>query len=217
MERLVFLFRISLAAFVAVLLLYVLLYPLKARAQVPPGAEPWKREITRQTRLEWGLDAPIATFAAQIEQESAFRADARSAAGAMGIAQFMPATAKWLAGAYSALGPADPLNPTWAIRALARYDLHLFARVRAANDCEQMAFALSAYNGGEKYRDRGIALCSNDDEELCDPSRWFGNVELVDDGRSLAAWKENRGYPTRILLVREPSYLKAGWGRGMCE
>lgn len=184
-----------------------------ARAQAPELAAKWKRDLIRQTRLEWGLDAPVATFAAQIEQESGFRPDARSPAGAIGIAQFMPATAAWIAGTYATLGPADPMNPAWALRALARYDLHLFERVtKAMNDCERMAFALSAYNGGEKFRDRGRAMCAGE----CDPSRWFGHVEWVHDGRDGGAWLENRGYPVRILWVREPVFVAAGWGRGMC-
>lgn len=191
----------------------ILLLPLSARGGVPSEASRWKHELTRQARLEWGLGAPVATFGAQLQVESGFRPDARSPAGALGLAQFMPATAAWLAGAYSALGPSDPLNPVWALRAMTRYDLYLYERVAAVNACERMAFALSAYNGGERYRDRAIALCSAD----CDPTRWFGNVELVDDGRSVAAWQENRAYPLKILFVREPEYVAAAWGRGMCE
>lgn len=205
---------IIVAAFLALFLVFALFQARAAHAQdVPAAAAKWKRDIVRQTRIEWGLDAPVATFAAQIEQESGFRHDARSPVGALGIAQFMPATATWIAGAYSALGPADPLNPQWAIRAMARYDLHLYERIpAAANDCERMAFVLSAYNGGERFRDRGIAKCSGD----CDPQRWFGNVELVDDGRAPAAWRENRGYPFGILYLRQPRYVIDGWGRGMC-
>lgn len=212
-----FYFRVVLYGVAAVAFAVLLLLPLKAMGvEVPAAANRWKHELTRQTRLEWGLGAPVATFAAQVQQESGFRPDARSPVGALGIAQFMPATATWIAGAYDALGPSDPLNPTWALRAMARYDLHLFERVRTAvNDCERMAFTLSAYNGGEKFRDRGINACAATPD--CNPTRWFSNVELIDDGRSPAAWGENRGYPLNILLVREPAYVAAAWGKGMCQ
>lgn len=185
----------------------------EAFAQVPAEARRWKHEVTRQARVEWGIDAPVAAMGAQIQQESAWRPDARSPVGASGLAQFMPATAKWLAGAYSALGPADPDNPAWAIRAMARYDRLLYERVPAADECERMAFALSQYNGGSKYFDRARRLCSGD----CDASRWFGNVELVDDGRSAGAWAENRGYPERILVELEPRYAGEGWPGEACQ
>lgn len=218
-ERVVFALRIAgiaIFALVAVLIVFIfvaLLAPTPASAQIPPEAAQWKRELTRQARMEWGLEAPVATFAAQIQQESAFNPQARSYVGARGLAQFMPATAAWISTGNPALVGGDPTDPVWAMRALASYNLFLFARVAAANDCEGMAFALSAYNGGEKYRDRGIARCTG----ACNPVRWFDHVEKVDDGRSPSAWKENRGYPKRILKTLEPNYVRAGWGRGMCE
>lgn len=212
-ERAIFFMRITVYGILSVLMAYALLAPLDARGQVPLEAQQWKRELTRQSRLEWGLDAPVATFGAQIQQESSWRTDARSPVGARGLAQFMPATAEWISGAYEALGPADPLNPIWAIRAMARYDRLLYDRVSAHDGCEQMAFALSQYNGGSKFFDRARAACEKD----CDPSRWFGSVEYVDDGRSPGAWFENRDYVSKVLLEREPAYLAGGWFPGVCS
>lgn len=129
----------------------LLSFSCDARAQVPRDAEKYRRDIVRNARLVWGLDAPIADFAAQIQQESAFREDARSYVGAEGLAQFMPSTAKWIAGAYPELGQAQPLSPAWALRAFVRYDKHLWDRTVAATDCDRMAMTLSAYNGGQGY------------------------------------------------------------------
>lgn len=194
----------------AILALLGMLAPSLVCGQVPDVAKRWQRDLTRQTRLEWGLDAPVATFAAQVETESNFRTDARSPVGALGLAQFMPATAKWISGANSALAADEPLNPQWALRALAAYDRYLWLRQPlAATDCDRAAFMLSGYNGGE------TALAREQDTCLtfgCDPDRWWGQVELM-RGRGAAAWRENRNYPKRIR-AREPVY--ASWGRGLC-
>lgn len=188
----------------------------EADAQVPRAAEKYRREIVRNARLVWGLDAPIADFAAQIEQESAFVADARSRAGAEGLAQFMPATATWIAGVYaSELGPAAPRNPAWALRAFVRYDRHLWDRMLAATDCDRMAMTLSAYNGGAGYvsKDQADAVRVG-----VDPLRWFGAVETIRTrGRSDANWTENRNYPKRILRTLAPRYKAAGWGQSTCR
>lgn len=189
---------------------------ITAAAQVPRDAEKYRREITRNARLVWGLDAPIADFAAQVEQESAWRENARSAVGAQGLTQFMPATASWLAGVYhDELGDAQPQNAAWALRAFIRYDRHLWDRVLAATDCDRMAMTLSAYNGGPGYvtRDQTDAALAG-----VDPLRWFDAVETVKTrGRSEANWRENRGYPKRILRTLAPRYINAGWGGSTCK
>lgn len=191
----------------------VLLLCSQAGAQVPRDAEKYRRDITRNARLVWGLDAPVATFAAQVEQESAFREDAKSYVGASGLAQFMPATAKWISGVYPDLDPPAPQNPAWALRALVTYDRHLWERVGGADDCQRMAKTLSAYNGGPGWVTRDERLAA---ERGLDPSLWFGSVETVNAGRSPANWKENRGYPRRILQTIAPRYVAAGWGNSPC-
>jgi len=185
-----------------------------AKAQIPDAAVKHRAELTRNARAVWGLDAPVATFAAQIHQESAWRPGAVSQVGAEGMAQFMPATASWIAGIYPrTLGAAAPYNPSWAMRALVQYDAWLHQRIRAASPCERLAFVLSAYNGGLGWVDRDKKLASG---KGLDPLVWFGSVERVNAGRSAVNWQENRNYPQRILLHHEPLYIAAGWGRGVC-
>ncbi|MCC6195699.1 MAG: transglycosylase SLT domain-containing protein [Burkholderiales bacterium] len=187
---------------------------LQVAAQIPTEAERWRNTLTRNARMELGLEAPVAMLAAQVHQESGWRPDARSYVGALGMSQFMPATATWLAGAYEHLGPADPLNPVWALRGMVVYDGHLFDRVRAANVCERWAKALSAYNGGLGYIAKDERLAKS---KGLDPLRWFGHVETVNAVRRPSAWQENRGYPRRILRELEPRYIAAGWGMGACR
>lgn len=105
------------------------------------------------------LSALVADFAAQLHQESGWRPDAISPAGAQGLAQFMPATADWISQLIPMLSSREPFNPAWAIRALVSYDRWLWQRVSAASDCERMAMTLSGYNGGLGWSTTGQAAC----------------------------------------------------------
>lgn len=82
---------------------------------------------------------PAGLLGRLIQQESHFRSDiitgaTRSPVGALGIAQFMPATAKMLG--------IDPLNPAQAINGAGRYLASLY---RQTHDWRQ---AVAAYNWG---------------------------------------------------------------------
>lgn len=89
--------------------------------------------VAVSTAQKYGLDPVM--FAAQIEQESGWNPNAKSKAGARGIAQFMPATAK-------EMGLTNPLDPVSAIDAAARY----MAKLRDELGSEDLA--RQAYNGG---------------------------------------------------------------------
>lgn len=196
----------------------VLLIALSIAAQawagvIPPQAERYRALLIREARVVWGMDAPVATFAAQIHQESMWRADAVSRAGAQGLAQFMPATARWLPSVAPRTGDPLPLNPSWSIRAMLEYDRWLYQRIPAAPVCDRWAMTLSAYNGGLGWLRRDRALAA---EYGLDSSRWE-HVKLVNAGRSAASYRENRGYPDRILNRWTPVYRAAGWGRGACD
>lgn len=79
-------------------------------------------------------DISPAILAAQIEQESSFRPNAVSSAGAIGISQFMPETARSLG--------IDPFNTSQAIDAMARLDADYVKRFGSITE------ALEAYNVG---------------------------------------------------------------------
>ena len=169
--------------------------------EIPRDAQQYRRDLTRNARMIWGLDAPVATFAAQIHQESGWRPDARSAY-AHGLAQFTPDAAEWISGLDPALANSDTGNPVWALRALVRYDAWLYARVpgfRNAAPCPRMALALRGYNGGLGYLLR--------EAKAGKPCEAF---------RSAASCRENLAYPQRILTRYEPIYVRAAWGEGSC-
>lgn len=187
--------------------LAIALMLVQALALAEPRASlSYRADLIRSARFVWGLDAPIPSFAAQIHQESGWRPDAQSAFAA-GLTQFTPATAEWISGAYpNELGEGQPFNPKWAIRALVRYDRHLWERNVAATDCDRMAFVLAAYNGGNGWvnKDRRLTKAKGGD-----PLRWWGHVEKYSP-RATWAYKENRDYPRKILYKWQPIY--AGWG-----
>ncbi len=189
------------------------LVTLAQAAEIPREALAHRSTLVRAARAEWGLGAPVAVMAAQVHQESRWRADAVSPVGAQGLAQFMPATARWLPEVAPQTGTPEPWNPGWALRALAAYDLWLWRRVEAADDCNRWALTLSAYNGGLGWVRRDAALAR---AHGLDPLRWWGQVEAVNAGRGPAAWRENRTYPRRIMLHLTPLYAAAGWGQGVC-
>ena len=66
-----------------------------AQAQVPAAAARYRLTLLREAHGQWGLDAPVAAFAAQVHQESGWNPQAVSRVGARGLAQFMPATTLW--------------------------------------------------------------------------------------------------------------------------
>lgn len=186
---------------------------LAAGAFIPAEAWRYRAELTRAVHVTWGLQGPVADFAAQIHQESGWRPHAVSRVGAQGMAQFMPATAAWWCDLHGmTLAECQPRHPTWAIRALVGYDHWLWMRVEGAADaCERMAFTLRGYNGGETRLGRERRACA---AAGCDAAKNFGHVERFNAGRSTANWRENTDYPRRILHTLAPRY--AGWGVRSC-
>ena len=181
-----------------------------ALAQVPPAAQQHKRTLTRVAHSEWGLNAPVAVFAAQVHQESAWRTNALSHVGAQGLAQFMPATARWWCGATgTAAADCQPTNPTWAMRSLVGYDKWLYDRAPAHyTPRDRMWVALRAYNGGLGHWQREAASTG-----LAQPSRAQVDAACGKARRAAVHCAENLGYPHRILVVLQPRY--AAWGPGL--
>lgn len=112
-----------------------------------PGAVP----ATYEPLVEkWGSLCPTLTpplLAAQLYQESGWNADARSGAGADGIAQFIPGT--WAAHGIDANGDgkADIWDPEDAIPSAATYDCELARDVKSVPG-DATDNMLAAYNAG---------------------------------------------------------------------
>lgn len=185
--------------------------PAAKRGTVPALSAAYRLKIERAVSAEFGLVAPIAVVAAQLQQESGFNPKAQSPY-AMGLAQFTPSTAKWLPTVCPHLGAFDPWNADQSIQAAACYDAWLHRNVRSyASNCDRIAFMLSDYNGGTKWRLRDQAVAA---KAGADSTIWFGSVETA-RSRGAAAHKENRAYVRRILKVLMPIYVAEGWPGGV--
>ena len=90
------------------------------------------RNLAYQTAQKYGLDPDM--FVRQIQAESAFNPAAVSSAGAIGLGQLMPATAKELG--------VDPTDPVQNLEGAARYMKQQLDRFG------DPALALAAYNAG---------------------------------------------------------------------
>jgi len=163
--------------------------------------------LLRAAQTEWGLSAPVAAMAAQMHQESGWRPDAVSRVGARGLAQFMPATARWWCGR-EGLAPTDcqPHNPAWALRALVGYDKFLFERTPPHwSAYDRLWFTLRGYNGGESHWQAEARATG-----LKAPTRAQIDAACGQARRAALHCRENLGYPARILNELQPRY--AGWG-----
>lgn len=213
-------------ASVVVLGLWVVMWSASPVASATPHVAIIEASALYRHRVEqavaevWGVGGSSARLAAQIHQESAWRPNALSpTVGAQGIAQFMPATAQWIAARFpDRLGQFDPWDAHQAILAAAIYDQWLLDRIQPIghtrlDDCTRWHFALRGYNGGELWvlRDRGLAVANKGN-----PNDWR-SVEGFRT-RGAANHQQNITYSRRILLTLEPAYIAYGWpGTAVCN
>lgn len=122
------------------------------------------QRYARRYDFDWRL------IAAQAYQESRFRPAARSFAGAVGLMQVMPGTAR-------ELGFESSLDPESSVHAGVMYLRQLYDRLdELSSPVERTWFALAAYNAGFGHLRDARRLAA---ELGRDPDRWFGEVEAV--------------------------------------
>lgn len=190
-------------------LLVILAAALPVAAQVPAAAARYRAELTRAAHAQWGLGAPIAALAAQVHQESGWRPDVVSHVGAVGMAQFMPATTAWWCRMAAAAEACNPSNPTWALRALVGYDHWLYQRTPAHYaPPDRLWVALRGYNGGLGHWQAEARVTG-----LARPTRAQVDAACGAARRASLHCPENLGYPRRILTVLAPRY--ATWGAAL--
>jgi soluble lytic murein transglycosylase-like protein len=107
----------------------------RIRHRLPSFVPPRFHDPIARAALRWNV--PMALLAAQLYAESGFNPFARSPAGAQGIAQFMPGTAR-------AYGLRNPFDPVAAIDAQAHLMSDLLKRFDG-----KISVALAAYNAGQ--------------------------------------------------------------------
>jgi hypothetical protein len=200
---------VAVVFFLALGFLLVSVQEVLAAELVPAEAVRWRSTLVREVRYSWGLWQDPADFFAQVHQESAWRANARSRFAA-GLTQFTPGTARGMQAssrlrALCADAGGCPLDPAWALRAMVAYDRSIWEnqKLEFYPGRELMAAALVGYNGGEGWVRRERAACRA--VAGCDPGRWFAHVE-AHCLRAAWACEESRHYPRAVLLMIAPRY-----------
>jgi hypothetical protein len=127
-------------------------------------------------------DVPAPFLTRILWQESRFRTDMTSRAGALGVAQFMPATA-------AERGLADPYNPALAIEQAARLLAELAARFG------NLGVAAAAYNAGAGR----VAKWLQQQSDLPTETQLY---VLAVTGRESDDWR--KAAPRRTLAAIEP-------------
>tara|TARA_Y100001963_G_scaffold159850_1_gene265703 strand:+ start:603 stop:1238 length:636 start_codon:yes stop_codon:yes gene_type:complete len=174
---------------------------------VPDNALRYKRQLTALSQNYYGIEAPVALFAAQIHKESTWREDAQSKY-AQGLTQFTPQTIEHVKSRYPELITDEALNPIWFIRAMLLYDKELKTSVDAVDECNDWAFTLAMYNGGSGWiwREKNLAEAAGFNRNI-----WWDSVETFNAGRRDDAIRENRDYPKKILYKLQELYENNGW------
>jgi membrane-bound lytic murein transglycosylase F len=146
-------------------------------------------QITRRYAEKYGFDWRLIT--AQMYQESRFKPGAKSFAGAKGLLQVMPKTAK-------SMGFKDLEKPETGIHAGVKYLDWVRNRFKEKLPfSERTWFTLASYNAGYGHVLDARRLAK---QKGWDPDKWFGNVERA-----------------MLLLSQKKYYRKAkhGFVRGL--
>lgn len=180
-------------------------------ATIPQNAYKYKRLLIKSARQSgFGFNVSpdtIHKLSGQIHAESLWKADAVSWAGATGLSQFMPKTAKWWSEKMG-YGYTDMTNPVWSLRAHSDYMYWLYSRESGNTDLDRWFFTFRDYNGGQGWINRDKRLTT----KMGKDKNNYKDVELFNAGRSKSAFKENVNYPHKIIFKYAPLYEKDGWG-----
>lgn len=145
------------------------------------------KKVTESTDFDWRL------IAAQVFQESSFDPRATSWAGAKGLMQLMPRTARWLDVSGSLYDPETSVEG--GVKYM-EWLKTMYEKEGLPMD-ESLRFALASYNAGQGHVADGRELAK---ELGLDPNQWYGNVEQA------------------IALLSEKEYAsKARYGYCRCE
>lgn len=143
-------------------------------------------ELVKKYAKQYGFDWRL--MVAQMHQESHFDPNARSFAGARGLFQLMPRTAKQM-------GLENVNNPAIGIHAGIKYMDWVRERMTYINPEEDQLiwFTLAAYNSGAGHVRDAVSLAR---KKGWNERRWFGNVEkaMLLLSKSAYARKARHGY-----------------------
>ena len=165
----------------------------------PDGSISPYDKLVRKYAEQYGFDWRL--IVSQMYQESRFNSEARSWAGAKGLMQVMPGTAKEL----QLTGLEDPET---GIHAGIKYMEWVRNRFEQELDVrDRMWFALAGYNAGSGHIKDARRLAR---QQGLDPNRWFNNVEnaLLLLSKQEYAKKARHGYVRGLEPVKYVREIK---------
>jgi hypothetical protein len=192
-------------------------------------ANPLVGVLVQEQQTHWPEVPTPWTMAGQVEAESNWKPTAElktSREHGAGLGQLTRAYRADGSIVFDRLADARKLHPSLAdwswedrfdvarqLRALVLMNkIEWHVTVGAAAEDDQWAFVLCAYNGGRGGLSRDRSLCAG--TEGCDPSKWFGNVELNSwrakvavSGYGRSFFQINRDYVKSILTTRRHRYV----------
>ena len=186
---------------VAVVIVIVLIFANGAHAA--DNCLAYRSMVAREAQAVHGPDAPTPMFIGQMRQESSCRPGVTAWDNGRGIAQFMDGTTRQIVALFPELGPADPYNPKWSVRAMVRYDGWIYRRVKGKDQCHRWAAVLKGYNAGAGYVQQAQKASP-------DPLTWFGVTEFIPTRQSAANFEYSRTYPRKVLLQHQKVYVSTG-------
>jgi soluble lytic murein transglycosylase-like protein len=167
----------------------------------------WGGIAKREAQFIYGPNAPTPLFLGQIKQESSGDEKVTAFDGGMGLTQFMKGTVDQIVHIYpelaTTLGPANPYNPTWAIRGQVRFLYWIKKRVKGNTDCDTWGASLDAYNAGLGY-------VMQAQKKSPEPGVWFGLTEYVPTKQSAKNKEYSREYPRWILFKHQKNFVSFG-------
>lgn len=125
------------------------------------SSAPWRPLIRRVVGDVWpGLTNGAWWIEAQLEQESRGVPNVKSPAGAVGLLQLMPETAKELGLAVIPGGLDERLNPEKNVRAGVRYLLDQWLHLKEITlpGPDRLYWSFASYNGGRGFVNRALEL-----------------------------------------------------------
>ncbi len=153
---------------------FALLLAALATFGTPAAASPYPTQYDRPIKVaasKWLPGVPWQLLKAQYYQESKLNPDAVSPVGAAGIAQFMPATWREVAGELQ-LGAVDRRLAAPAIEAGAYYMMKQRRFWRALADWGRHDHAMASYNAGAGNIRKAWTLCRQ-------PAEWAGTAPCL--------------------------------------
>lgn len=188
--------------------------PTPRPEKVKPKPETLEEVFDDLTRLYAAKHrVPFFLLKALIWQESRFDFRAKSPAGALGLTQLMPATAKMV-------GVKDPLDPAENIGGGARYLRICYDTFRREHGLNRWRYALAAYNAGAGY----ILAAQGKAKKLGAPDDSWSVISVLLRGATwkgkTARWLETVQYVEKIMdryINYSVLHLSKGKARGLLE